>query len=126
MTAPTARSRGPLLWTAFLLVTLFIAGGISYLASSSPDGLDSTTLRGCEVIGGNGTEELTGHCIAQSAKDHALAGSLLADYAVAGVDGTNGFAGVVGVLATLAVAGGVFWVIARSRARAGSRAADGP
>ena len=47
MTATTQRRW---FWIAFAVVTLLIAGGVSYLASSSPDGLDSATLQGCEVI----------------------------------------------------------------------------
>ena len=37
-------------WIGFAVVTLLIAGAVSYLASSSPDGLDSATLKGCEVV----------------------------------------------------------------------------
>ena len=33
-------------WVGFAVVTLLIAGVVSYFASSSPDGLDATTLRG--------------------------------------------------------------------------------
>ena len=36
-------------WLAFAAATLLIAGVVSYFASSSPDGLDSATLQGCEV-----------------------------------------------------------------------------
>lgn len=102
-------------WAGALILTLLIAGGVSYLASASPDGLDSATLRGCEVVEVDGAEELTGDCIARHADAHALAGSPLADYAVAGQEHTGGVAGVIGVLVTLAVAGGLFWIIARRR-----------
>ncbi|CAN3128375.1 PDGLE domain-containing protein [Mycobacterium sp. smrl_JER01] len=102
-------------WVAFAAVTLLIAGGISYFASSSPDGLDSATLQGCQVVETAEGEELHGDCIAQHAEDHALAGSPLADYALGGQDGTGGAAGLIGVIVTVAVAGAVFWVIARSR-----------
>lgn len=111
------RSRGRMFWAVFLAVTLITAGGVSYLASSSPDGLDSATLQGCEVIERGGADELTGRCIAQGATGHPMAGSPLADYSVGGADGTGGLAGLAGVLVTLAVAGGVFWAIARSRPR---------
>ncbi len=106
-----------LFWVGFLLVTLLIAGGVSYLASSSPDGLDSATLQGCEVVAVDGGEELTGDCIAQHAKDHDMAESPLADYSLLGGEGTGGIAGVIGVAVTLAVAGGLFWVIARTRSK---------
>ncbi|KUH98705.1 hypothetical protein AU189_06455 [Mycolicibacterium acapulense] len=108
----------------FAAVTLLIAGVVSYFASSNPDGLDSTTLRGCEVVETADGEELTGECIAQHAEEHSLAASPLADYAIGGRDGTGGVAGIIGVLATLVVAGSVFWLIARSR-RATDRGGSG-
>ena len=103
------------LWVAFAAATLVIAGVISYFASASPDGLDSATLRGCEVVETADGEELTGDCIAQHASDHAMSTSPLADYAIGGRDGTGGIAGIIGVLVTVAVAGPAFWLIARSR-----------
>lgn len=112
-------------WIAAALVILAIAGGVSYLASSSPDGLDSATLRGCQVVEVDGAEELTGQCIARSATDHPVAGSPLADYAVLGADGTVGPAGVIGALLTLAAAGGLFWLIARTRSRPRTRTGSG-
>lgn len=101
-------------WVGFAVVTLLIAGGVSYFASSSPDGLDATTLKGCEVVEVDGAEELTGSCIAQQAKDHAMSDSPLADYSVRGNEATGGIAGVLGVIVTLGVAGGAFWLIART------------
>ena len=92
MTATSSQRRW-LFWVGFVLVTLIIAGGVSYFASSSPDGLDSATLQGCEVVETNGAEELTGSCIAQHATDHAMAGSPLADYSIFGGEGTGGLAG---------------------------------
>ena len=44
-----------------------------------------------------------------------MASSPLAEYSVRGLGDSNGLAGVIGVLVTLALAGGVFWLIARSR-----------
>lgn len=115
MNASTSR-RG-FFWIGFLLVTLIVAGGISYLASSDPDGLDSATLQGCEIVDNAGAEELTGSCIAQHAQDHAMAGSPLADYTIAGDEATSGLAGVIGVAVTLLVAGAAFWLIARTRTK---------
>lgn len=110
-------TRKPLFWIVFALAALVIAGGVSYFASSSPDGLDSATLQGCEIVEVDGEETLTGDCIAQHATDHHLAESPLADYSVGGGEGTGGIAGIIGVVVTLAVAGGLFWVIARTRTK---------
>lgn len=98
----------------FLLVALVVAGGLSHLASSDPDGLDSVTLHGCQVVEVEGQEQLDGTCIAQNAQDSATAGSPLADYAVGGAEGSNGLAGVLGVLVCAVVGGGLFRVL-RSR-----------
>lgn len=116
----TTTQRRSWFWVGFALATLIIAGGISYLASSSPDGLDSATLQGCDVVEVDGGEQLTGQCIAQSATDHHLAGSPLADYSILGGAHTGGIAGVIGVLVTVAVAGGAFWLIARSKSKTSS------
>lgn len=102
-------------WIAFAVVILLIAGGVSYLASSSPDGLDSATLKGCEVVEVDGAEQLTGNCIAQQATDHPLSASPLADYSIGGDSATGGVAGVIGAIVTLAVAAGLFWLIARRK-----------
>jgi cobalt/nickel transport protein len=95
-------------FVGFLVAALLIAGGLSYFASSDPDGLDSVTLDGCTVTRTGTGEQLDGTCIAQNAQDHALGSGPLADYSVDGAEGTVGPAGVVGVLATLVVAGGLF------------------
>lgn len=120
-----ANSRSRLFWVWSLVVTLVVAGGLSYLASGSPDGLDSATLRGCQFVENAGTEVLTGQCIAQSAQENAMAGSPLADYSVRGADGSVGVAGVIGVLVTLALAAGLFWVIARAKPGKAKSVADG-
>ncbi len=111
-------------WIGFAVVTLLIAGGVSYFASSSPDGLDSATLKGCRVVEAADGEKLQGDCIAQRADDHALAGSPLADYAVEGKDGTVGLAGITGVIVTVLVAGGAFWLIARTQTKPKSEVGD--
>jgi cobalt/nickel transport protein len=109
MTAPSRSATR--FYVGFLIVALIIAGGLSYFASSSPDGLDSVTLSGC-TLNEEGEPE-GGHCIAQNAQDHSLAEGPLADYAVGGGEGTVGAAGIIGVLVTLVVAGGLFWVLRR-------------
>ncbi len=111
-------------WAAFAVVTLLIAGGLSYLASSSPDGLDSATLQGCQVVETSGGEQLQGDCIAQHAGEHGLAHSPLADYSIGGREGTGGVAGVAGVAVTVLVASGAFWLIARSRRTSASVGED--
>jgi cobalt/nickel transport protein len=112
-------------WIAFAAATLLIAGVVSYFASSSPDGLDSATLRGCQVTETADGEVLTGDCIAQHTSEHALSTSPLADYSLGGQEGTGGIAGIIGVLVTVAVAGSAFWLISRRRAgeSSGSRRA---
>ena len=82
-------------WIAGLLLTLVIAGVVSYYASSHPDGLEW-------AAGESG--------FADTARDSAAADSPLADYGVAGVDDgrlSGGLAGVVGVAVTLVLAGGL-------------------
>ncbi len=111
-------------WVAFAVVTLLIAGGLSYLASSSPDGLDSATLQGCQVVHTPAGEQLHGECIAQHADKHALAHSPFADYTLGGRGGTNGVAGIAGVAVTVLVAFGAFRLIARSRATSASAPED--
>jgi len=106
----------------FLLAALVIAGGLSYLASPDPDGLDSVALHGCTVSETAGGEQLDGTCIAQNATESHTAGSPLADYAVGGREGTTGIAGIAGVLVTALVAGLLFRLLGRSgrRRRTGS------
>jgi cobalt/nickel transport protein len=112
---PVHRRRTAGFFAGFLVVALLIAGGLSYFASSAPDGLDSVTLHGCQVSEVDGQEQLDGTCIAQNARDSATAGSPLADYAVGGGEGTTGLAGILGVAVSLALAGGLFWVLRRRR-----------
>jgi len=122
------KNRKWLFFAGFALAALIIAGALSYFADSDPDGLDSATLTGCEVVRTpNG--ELKGDCIAKNAKDHHLAGGPLADYTVGGDDRLTGLAGVLGVLATAVVAGGLFWLLRRRPSKetpaATTRAGDG-
>jgi cobalt/nickel transport protein len=110
----------------FLLAALVVAGGLSYLASPEPDGLDSVTLHGCTVSETEAGEQLGGTCIAQTvraqnATESHTAGSPLADYAVGGREGTTGLAGVVGVLVTALLAGLLFRVLRRPTSRPTSR-----
>ena len=106
-------------WAGFAVTILLIAGVVSYFASSSPDGLDSATMQGCQTVETAAGEELTGSCIAQHATEHPMSVSPLADYNVVGHPGSVGLAGVIGAVVVLALAGGAFWLLARSR-RSGS------
>jgi len=79
-----------------LLVSLVLAGFVSFYASSHPDGLEKVA----DEIG-----------FIETAEDPATAGSALADYGVAGVENERasvGVAGVIGVAATGIVATSFF------------------
>jgi cobalt/nickel transport protein len=80
----------------FAVVSLLIAGVLSYFASGDPDGLDKTV-------------EDTG--IAEHAQEHPFAGSTFADYALGGDDKFTGLAGVLGVIVVLAVSFSLFWFL---------------
>lgn len=86
---------------AGLLVSLFLAGVVSFYASSQPDGLE-------KVAGEIG--------FIDNAKKHNNADSALADYGVKGIEDERtsvGVAGILGVIGTAVVAGVVFKLIAR-------------
>ena len=77
-----------------IIVSALLAGGASFYASSSPDGLEKVA----EDIG-----------FIETAKDHSLA-----DYGLAGVDNERlsvGASGVIGVLVTSVVGFGLFMLI---------------
>ncbi|MFR9752454.1 PDGLE domain-containing protein [Nocardia sp. 004] len=101
----------------FAVVAVLVAGLLSYVASSQPDGLDATTQRGCTVVEVDGAEELHGECIAQNAEGHLLANSPLADYAIDGDDRLTGIAGVLGVAAAFAALFAVVRIIRAGRPR---------
>lgn len=96
---------------AFGAVALLIAGGLSYLADSAPDGLGAVTHQGCTVVQTPGGEQLRGACMAQTADEHAFTGGPLAGYTIGGVDALTGVAGVLGVLATALLGIGLFWTL---------------
>ncbi len=84
-----------------LAVSLVIAGGISYYASSQPDGFEKSAGE----IG-----------FLDTAEDSPLAGSPLAEYDVAGVENdrlSGGLAGVIGVASTAAISFGIFYGLRR-------------
>jgi cobalt/nickel transport protein len=87
-----------------LLVSALLAGGASFYASSSPDGLEKVA----QDVG-----------FIDTAKDHANSDTALADYGVKGVENERlsvGVAGVIGVFATGAISGGLFLLLRRKKA----------
>ena len=92
--------KNPLVVTG-LVVSLVLAGGVSYYASPDPDGLE-------KVAGDVG--------FLDSAKESAVEDGPLAGYGVAGVDNeriSGGLAGVIGVASTAAVSFGLFYALRR-------------
>lgn len=88
-------------FAGFLLVSLVLAGIISYYASANPDGLE-------KVAEDKG--------ISAKEKDHSFKDSPLGDYGVKGVDDarlSGGLSGVIGVGLVLLVGGGLFWTVRR-------------
>lgn len=86
-----------------LLVSLILAGVVSFYASSHPDGLE-------KVAGDIGFIE--------TAKDPATAGSALADYGVEGIENERasvGVAGVIGVVATGVIATSFFMYLGKRK-----------
>ncbi len=86
-----------------LVVSLVLAGFVSFYASSNPDGLE-------KVAGDIGFIE--------TAKDPATSGSALADYGVAGLENERasvGVAGVIGVAATGVIATGLFMYLGKRK-----------
>ena len=84
-----------------LVLSLVLAGGVSYYASSQPDGLE-------KVAGDIG--------FLDSAKESAVEDGPLAGYGVPGVDNeriSGGLAGVIGVASTAAVSFGLFYALRR-------------
>lgn len=88
-----------LIWS--FLISLFLAGVISFYASSSPDGLEKVA----EEIG-----------FIETAQEHSNADGVFADYGVKGVENERvsvGLAGVIGVISTAVIAGLLFRFISR-------------
>lgn len=83
------------------IVSLFLAGVVSFYASSHPDGLEKVA----SDIG-----------FIDTAKNHTNSNGILADYGVKGVENSRlstGAAGVIGVVATGAISTGLFLLIRR-------------
>ena len=83
------------------VVSLFLAGVVSFYASSDPDGLEKVA----QDIG-----------FLDTAKEHTNADGVLADYGVKGIENERasvGVAGVIGVIGTAIVGGLLFTFLAR-------------
>lgn len=83
------------------VVSMIIAGVVSYYASSHPDGLE----KAAEEVG-----------FLDDAQGSAVSDGPLADYGVSGVEDERlsvGLAGVLGVLVMVVVAGGGFMLLVR-------------
>jgi len=83
------------------IASLFLAGVVSFYASSNPDGLEKVA----EDIG-----------FIETAQDHTYVEGALADYGVKGVENprlSTGLAGVIGVVATGVVSTGIFMLVRR-------------
>ncbi|MCD6640428.1 MAG: PDGLE domain-containing protein [Nocardioides sp.] len=88
-----------------LLVSLLVAGVVSFYASSHPDGLEYVA----EKAG-----------FLDTARDSAAADSPLADYSVRGVEDERlsvGLSGVVGVVVMAVLSTGLFWLLRRREPR---------
>jgi len=84
-----------------LALSLLLAGGVSYYASSQPDGFEKSA----EKIG-----------FLDTAKESPLKDSPLAEYGVAGVENdrlSGGLAGIIGVAATAGVSFAIFYGLRR-------------
>lgn len=84
-----------------LLASLLVAGGVSYYASSHPDGLEYVA----EKVG-----------FGDAAEEHANADGPLADYQLRGIDDeriSGGLAGIIGALVVLVIAGGLGYLLRR-------------
>ena len=83
------------------VTSLFLAGVVSFYASSNPDGLEKVA----QDIG-----------FLDSAKEHTNADGVLADYGVKGIENERasvGIAGVIGVIGTAVVGGLLFKFLVR-------------
>jgi hypothetical protein len=106
-------SRNKLFLVGGLLVALGLAIFVSPFADSDPDGLERVA---------------TDEGFIDSARDHSLADSPVADYSVRGVDNarvSTGLAGLIGVLITFGAGMIVFGLVKSLRPRSPSAGAGG-
>jgi cobalt/nickel transport protein len=88
---------------AGILVSIFVAGFLSFYASSSPDGLE-------KVAEDKG--------FLDTAQESVNSGSVLSDYGIAGIDNERlsvGLSGLIGVVVTLVLSLVIFKSLARKK-----------
>lgn len=86
-------------FAGFIIASAVLAGGVSFYASSSPDGLEKVA----EDVG-----------FLETAKNHTFGDFTLADYGIAGFENARlsvGLAGLIGVGATALLAMSLFKLI---------------
>lgn len=96
-------------FVAFALVAVVLAGGVSYFASTAPDGLNRVAQD---------------HGITRTERPHALGDGPMAGYGVHGVSTpwlSGGIAGVAGVGVVLALTSGLAFAVRRKRAPTAGR-----
>lgn len=112
---PSGKSHRTLAFLAVgLLVSLLLAGVVSYYAAADPDGL---------------TKVSEDQGFAGSASAHALDDGPFAGYGTNGVESprlSGGIAGAVGVGTTFLLVGGLFLLVRGRTSRSPQEAAEGP
>lgn len=91
---------------AILLISGVLAGGVSYFASSNPDGLNKVAMD----LG-----------FADQEKESATSGSALAGYQIAGIDNeviSGALAGISGIAATGLVGTGLYFYVRKPKSDA--------
>ena len=101
--------------TVLAIAAVLVGGGLSLFASSNPDGLEWSiaNVTGSEELESDGSVQASAAQIQDST-------AFLPDYGFADADessaaGGTATAGIVGVVCTFALAGGVAWIISRTK-----------
>ena len=99
-------------WAAVLML---VGGGLSLFASSNPDGLEWSiaNVTGSEELESDGSVQASVAQIQESTAVRPDSGFADADESSAA--GGTATAGIVGVVCTFALAGGVAWIISRTK-----------
>lgn len=85
-----------------ILISVLVAGILSYFASSNPDGLEKVSAdKGLDV----------------QVTDSATSDSFFADYGIAGLENSTGLAGLVGVIIT----GGIGYLLIKWVSKSSSK-----